>query len=120
MLNSWRAVCRFRPGKIRFNILCVSPKNDAVVPQLPRRTWVSRMMREPPRYVEAKICMMPLRPSSAPMTANTLLGTLVCSGVMALPYRIIGRMYAKLKGMSANRQTHEGQGFKRRDVCTCT
>lgn len=82
--------------------------------QLPR-TWVSRMMREPPRYVDAKICMMPLRPSSAPMTANTLLGTLVCSGVMAFPYRIIGRMYAKLKGMSANRPSIRE---KKRKKCT--
>lgn len=45
--------------------------------------------------------MMPLRPSRAPITANTFFGTLVCSAVMELPYRCIGRMYAKLNGMSA-------------------
>lgn len=43
--------------------------------------------------------MIPLRPSRAPMTAKTRLGTLVCSGVMAFPYLSIGMMYAKLKGM---------------------
>lgn len=35
------------------------------------------------------------------MTANTFFGMLLCSAVMELPYRCIGRIYAKLKGMSA-------------------
>lgn len=52
------------------------------------------------------------------MTANTFLGTLLCSGVMALPYSCMGMMYAKLKGISARsmegpiRSVHVGEVAK--------